>query len=124
MIRAEREKLPGDIPAATELGALGRRLGASLAVLLRNRLAALGLCLVLLILLSALFAPYLTTHDPFQMNLPDRLKGSSAEHLLGTDIYGRDIYTRVILGARIAMRVAFGAVLLAVLIGVPVGAVA
>ena len=123
MITAEREKLPGELPAATELGALGQRVGASLVILLRNRLAALGLFLVLLVLLTALFAPYLITHDPFQMNLPDRLKGSSAEHLLGTDIYGRDILTRLILGSRIAMRVAFGAVLLAVLIGVPVGAV-
>lgn len=123
MITAEREKLPGGLPAATELGALGQRLGASLVVLLRNRLAALGLFLVLLVLLAALFAPYLITHDPFQMNLPDRLKGASPDHLLGTDVYGRDILTRLILGSRIAMRVAFGAVLLAVLIGVPVGAV-
>lgn len=122
MITAE-EKLPGELSAATPLATLGQRLGASLVVLLRNRLAALGLFLVLLVLLSALFGPYLITHDPFQMNLPDRLKGSSAEHLLGTDVYGRDILTRLILGSRIAMRVAFGAVLLAVLIGVPVGAV-
>jgi len=123
MITAEREKLPGELPAATRLGALGQRLGTSLLVLLRNRLAALGLLLVLLVLLTALFAPYLITHDPFQMNLPDRLKSSSTDHLLGTDLYGRDILTRLILGSRIAMRVAFGAVLLAVLIGVPVGAV-
>jgi peptide/nickel transport system permease protein len=92
-------------------------------VILRNRLATLGLILVLLTCLTAVFAPYLATHDPFQMNLPDRLKGASAEHLLGTDIYGRDIFTRIILGSRIAMRVALGAVLLAVLIGVPLGAV-
>jgi peptide/nickel transport system permease protein len=122
MITAE-QKLPGELSAATPLATLGQRLGASLVVLLHNRLAALGLFLVLLVLLTALFGPYLITHDPFQMNLPDRLKGSSAEHLLGTDVYGRDILTRLILGTRIAMRVAFGAVLLAVLIGVPVGAV-
>lgn len=119
---AEREKVP-DEPPSTERAATGRRLGASAAVLLRNRLAALGLCIVLLVLLAALFAPALITHDPFQMNLPQRLKGASAEHLLGTDVYGRDIFTRIILGSQIAMRVAFGAVLLAVLIGVPVGAV-
>jgi peptide/nickel transport system permease protein len=56
------------------------------------------------------------------MNLADRLMRPSAEHLLGTDSYGRDIFTRLVYGGRIAMRVAFGAVLLAVAIGVPLGA--
>jgi peptide/nickel transport system permease protein len=117
------EKLAAELPASRRLGAFGRRIAASFAVLLRNRLAALGLFLVLLVLLTALLAPYLTTHDPFQMNLADRLKTPSAGHLLGADIYGRDIFTRVVLGSRIAMRVALGAVLLAVLLGVPLGAV-
>lgn len=123
MITAEKEKLAGELPAAQETSTFGGRFAAALAVLLRNRLSALGLFLVLLILLTALFAPYLITHDPFQMNLPDRLQTPTAKHWLGTDIYGRDIFTRVVLGSQIAMRVAMGAVLLAVLIGVPMGAV-
>jgi peptide/nickel transport system permease protein len=92
------------------------------AVILRNRLAALGLIIVLWVSLTAILAPQLATHDPFQMNLGDRLTRPSAEHWLGTDSYGRDIFTRLVYGSRIAMRVAFGAVLLAVLIGVPIGA--
>ncbi|HEY3303581.1 MAG TPA: ABC transporter permease [Candidatus Binatia bacterium] len=120
MISAEKQP---EFPASQELSTLGQRLAASFAVLLRNRLSALGLFLVLMVLLTALLAPYLTTHDPFQMNLPDRLQNPSTAHLMGTDIYGRDIFTRVVLGSRIAMRVAMGAVLLAVLIGVPIGAV-
>jgi peptide/nickel transport system permease protein len=123
MIMAEKEKLAGEFPASQEISTLGGRFAAAFAVLLRNRLSALGLFLVLMVLLTALFAPYLTTHDPFQMNLPDRLQNPSTAHLMGTDIYGRDIFTRVVLGSRIAMRVAMGAVLLAVLIGVPIGAV-
>lgn len=123
MITAEKGKIAGEFPAAQEFSTLGQRVAASFAVLLRNRLSALGLFLVLMVLLTALFAPYLTTHDPFQMNLPDRLQTPSSKHLLGTDIYGRDIFTRVILGSQIAMRVALGAVLLAVMIGVPIGAV-
>jgi ABC-type dipeptide/oligopeptide/nickel transport system permease subunit len=106
----------------SHLRGLARRFADSLAVLLRNRLASLGLMLVLLISLTAIFAPYLTTHDPFQMNLADRIQGPSANHLFGTDIYGRDIFTRVVLGSRIAMRVAVGAVLIAIFIGVPMGA--
>ena len=91
-------------------------------VILRNRLAALGLIIVLWVSLTAILAPQLATHDPFQMNLGDRLTRPSAEHWLGTDSYGRDIFTRLVYGSRIAMRVAFGAVLLAVVIGVPIGA--
>ncbi len=122
MITAEKETLGGELPAARAASTLGRRFAAALAVLLRNRLSALGLFIVLLVLLTALLAPLLITHDPFQMSLPDRLQKPSAAHLFGTDIYGRDIFTRVILGARIAMHVALGAVLLAVFIGVPLGA--
>ena len=95
---------------------------AALAVILRNRLAALGLLIVLWISLVAILAPQLATHDPFQMNLADRLMRPSAEHWLGTDSYGRDIFTRLVYGGRIAMRVAIGAVLLAIVIGVPLGA--
>jgi peptide/nickel transport system permease protein len=95
---------------------------AVLSVIVRNRLAAFGLIIVLWIVLTALFAPHLATHDPFQMNLANRLMRPSAEHWLGTDNYGRDIFTRLVYGSRIAMGVALGAVLLAVVVGVPVGA--
>jgi peptide/nickel transport system permease protein len=94
----------------------------AVAVILRNRLAALGLIIVLWVSLTALLAPYLATHDPFQMNLADRLVPPSVAHWLGTDSYGRDIFTRLVYGSRIAMRVALGAVFLAVVIGVPLGA--
>jgi peptide/nickel transport system permease protein len=108
-------------PRARRRSVLGRSRDA-LAVILRNRLAAVGLIIVLWISLTAILAPQLATHDPFQMNLADRLMRPSAEHWLGTDSYGRDIFTRLVYGGRIAMRVALGAVLLAVVIGVPIGA--
>jgi peptide/nickel transport system permease protein len=108
-------------PRAQRRSVFGRSRDA-LAVILRNRLAALGLIIVLLTSLTAILAPQLATHDPFQMNLADRLVRPSAEHWLGTDSYGRDIFTRLVYGSRIAMRVALGAVLLAVVFGVPIGA--
>lgn len=101
----------------------GRSFGEALTVVLRNRLAALGLLIVLLTCSTALLAPKLVTHDAFEMNLAHRLTGPSSAHFLGADIYGRDIFTRIVLGTRIAMRVALGAVLLAIVIGVPLGAV-
>jgi peptide/nickel transport system permease protein len=108
-------------PRAQRRSVLARSRDA-FAVILRNRLAALGLIIVLWISLTAILAPQLATHDPLKMNLAERLVRPSAEHWLGTDSYGRDIFTRLVYGSRIAMRVALGAVLLAVVIGVPIGA--
>jgi peptide/nickel transport system permease protein len=94
----------------------------SLTVLLRNRLATVGLLIVAAIALAALFGPWLATHDAYQMRLAEPLSRPSSTHLLGTDRFGRDILTRILLGANIAMRVALAAVTVACLIGVPLGA--
>jgi peptide/nickel transport system permease protein len=112
-------------PIASEANArdTGRRFSDALTVILRNRMAGVGLVIVLVTCFTALFAPNLVTHDPFTMNMADRLTAPSWENFAGTDNYGRDIFTRILLGTRIAMRVAIGAVLLAVVIGVPLGAV-
>jgi peptide/nickel transport system permease protein len=105
-----------------EVSTMRGRLAEAFTVILRNRLATLGLVIVIVISSVALFAPYLTTHDPVEMNLSERLMKPSAQHLLGTDSYGRDILSRIVLGTRIAMQVAIGAVFLALAIGVPLGA--
>lgn len=110
-------------PIRVKLRELGRVFVESLGVILRNRLAALGLLLILLVSFTALGADLLITQNPYEMNLSSRLAGPSAAHLLGTDLFGRDILTRIVLGTRIAMQVSVGAVLLAIVIGVPLGAV-
>ncbi len=110
-------------PIRVKLRELGRVFAESIGVILRNRLAALGLLLILLVSFTALGADLLITQNPYEMNLLDRLAGPSAAHLLGTDLFGRDIFTRIALGTRIAMQVSVGAVLLAIVIGVPLGAV-
>ena len=101
---------------------MSEKVAGSLGVILRNRLAAVGLLLITLVTFTALGADLIITQDPYEMNLIERLSGPSAQHLFGTDVFGRDIFTRVVLGTRIAMQVAMGAVLLAVIIGVPLGA--
>jgi peptide/nickel transport system permease protein len=93
--------------------------GDSLAILFRNRLAAVGFLIVAAVALAALVGPWLVTHDPYA----ERLSSPSNTHLLGTDRFGRDIFTRILLGANIAMRVAVAAVVVAFIIGVPLGAV-
>jgi peptide/nickel transport system permease protein len=92
-------------------------------IIYRNRLATLGLVIVLAVAVLALVGPLLAPYDPYEMNLGNRLSGPSADHPLGTDLYGRDTLTRVVLGAGIAMRVALAAVALAFIFGVPLGAI-
>jgi peptide/nickel transport system permease protein len=105
------------------LNSFGQGLSEAFKIILRNRLATFGLIIVVFACLTAVFAPTLATHDPVEMNLANRLSKPSAEHFLGTDVYGRDIYTRILFGTRIAMHVALGAVLLAAVIGIPLGAI-
>ena len=101
---------------------LSEKIAGSLGVIQRNRLATVGLLLITLVVFTALGADLIITQDPYEMNIIERLSGPSTQHLFGTDVFGRDIFTRVVLGTRIAMQVAMGAVLLAVIIGVPLGA--
>ena len=68
-----------------------------------NPLAAIGVALVILFVLCAIFAPWLAPQDPAHIDLPNRLQPPSAHHLCGTDELGRDILSRLIWGARISM---------------------
>jgi peptide/nickel transport system permease protein len=102
---------------------MARLLGDRLEIIFRSKLATLGLIIVATVSLAALAAPWLVPHDPYEMNFGNRLSAPSDQHLLGTDTYGRDTFTRILLGASIAMRVALAAVAVAFAIGVPLGAV-
>jgi len=77
-----------------------------LVLFLRNPMGVLGLTLVLLIIISAVFAPLFATHNPFTMDIANRLAGPSFDNFLGTDQLGRDTYTRVLYGGRVALQVA------------------
>lgn len=90
----------------------------------RNPLGALGLCLILAIVLVAVFAPQLATHDPDQLNRDARLLPPSVEHWFGTDASGRDVYSRVVYGSRISLQVAFVVLLIATTVGSLLGAAA
>ena len=85
--------------------------------LLRNRIGFIGFVLCLVVLGSAAFAPQLATHDPVAQSIRARLQGPTQEHWLGTDNFGRDVYSRVLHGYRTSIGTAFGAVLLATLVG-------
>src|SRR5262245_54977509 len=73
--------------------------------LLRNRSVVLGATIFLIFLLAAIFAGQISTHVPTRLNPPLRLKPPSAANLLGTDEFGRDVYSLVVYGSRVSLLV-------------------
>ena len=95
-----------------------------LVLFLRNPMGVLGLTLVLLIIISAVFAPLFATHNPFTMDIANRLAGPSFDNFLGTDQLGRDTYTRVLYGGRVALQVAAIGVSVSLVVGLTLGMIA
>ena len=85
-------------------------------------IAAATVCLVLIVLISIL-APLIAPHDPIQLAPSLRLKPASAQFLLGTDAYGRDLLSRVIYGGRISLLIGIGSAILSIAIGLSIGLV-
>ena len=90
----------------------------------QNRGTLLGVILVILLALAALFAPVFSPHDPSAIDLSKRLVEPSREHPMGTDQLGRDVFSRMLYGARISLLVGFVAVGISVLIGIFLGSIA
>jgi len=89
-----------------------------------NKLTMFGLYVLAFLLLCAIFAPVLATHDPFAQDLGQRLlKPGENGHLFGTDSLGRDIYSRLLYGARISIYIVLLVVMVAPLVGLIVGTV-
>ena len=99
-----------------ELADLWRRLR-------RNRAAVAGAGIVVVFVLLAVLAPALVPFNPIHGDLNDRLQPPSVTHWLGTDELGRDIFSRILFGARISLQIQIVAVLLALVIGVTLGSV-
>jgi ABC-type dipeptide/oligopeptide/nickel transport system permease subunit len=89
-----------------------------------NKLAVAGIIIVCILFFVATFGPYLTPYDFLSQDLSDRNQSPSSSHWLGTDDLGRDVFSRVIYGARTATIVALSVTGISVLIGVVVGAIA
>lgn len=89
-----------------------------------NKLSWVGAAIFLLVVLMAVFAPLLVVHDPMAQNILHRLKGPSAQFWMGTDAYGRDIYSRLLYGARISLIIGVVAIASAMVIGSAIGILA
>jgi peptide/nickel transport system permease protein len=99
-----------------ELAELWRRLR-------KNRAAVMGAGVVGIFVLLAILAPVLVPYDPTQGVLQDRLLSPSAAHWFGTDELGRDLFSRILYGARISLQIQIVAVVLALIVGVVLGSV-
>jgi peptide/nickel transport system permease protein/dipeptide transport system permease protein len=100
-----------------------------LSQLWRNKTSVVGLIVVAGFVLAAIFAPSLSPHDPVEISLYDQLKppawkdGGSDKNILGTDDLGRDIFSRIIYGARVSLTVAVVSVGLAFVLGTLLGSI-
>lgn len=90
----------------------------------KNRLAMIGLIFLIFLVLVAIFAPWIAPYDYDERTPGAFREGPSSEHWFGTDVVGFDVFSRVVYGARISLRVGFLATLMAVLIGLFLGAIA
>jgi peptide/nickel transport system permease protein len=108
-----------------ELAAAGAhvhgRWGAVRFFIARYPLGAIGAVIMAIFLLAAIFAPFITVYDPLSTNSSLSLARPSAAHWLGCDFMGRDVYSRIVYGARISLAVSVGSMLLGSSIGVTLG---
>ena len=89
--------------------------------LLKNKFALTGLIVITLLIVVALFAPVISPYTPSQQNVFERLQAPSLNHFFGTDDLGRDVFTRMIFGARISLAVGFISVFIILVIGTFLG---
>lgn len=113
-----------DARSASAAAALPRRKRRGLTRFMRNRAAVFGAFLVALIVIMALFAPWLTHYDPVQASFMTVRQAPSAAHWFGTDELGRDVLSRLLYGGRASLLAGVVSVGIAVVLGVPLGLIA
>lgn len=90
----------------------------------KNYLALFGLAIIIFLILIAVFAPLIAPHDPLKPNFSASLEKPSLKHFFGTDVLGRDIFSRIIFGSRISLIVGIIAVGIMVILGMFLGGIA
>ena len=89
----------------------------------RNRIAMVGLIILCFLLIVVIFDDLIAVEGINDQNIQNRLKPPSVEHIFGTDPYGRDIFSRIVLGARYSLSMGVVATAISALIGIPLGAI-
>lgn len=115
--RALAGGMAAEMPAITLWGDVWRRLR-------KNKLAIVGSAIILLLILTALLAPWVAPYDPSDINLEIARNAPSSKHWFGTDLLGRDYFSRVVYGSRISIQIGVVTVVIALVIGLTLGALA
>ena len=89
-----------------------------------SRLAYIGIAIAAVVLILAIFAPQIATHEPNEQELSRRFMSPSAEHWFGTDGLGRDVFSRVVFGTRVSLQIGITVVLISGIIGIVIGSIA
>ena len=105
----------------SEIGELDTWMDQVKTLIRQNKLAAASAVLILLIILAAVFAPFVAPYDHLAQSLTDRLQTPSMAHWLGTDELGRDVLSRIIFGARISLTIGLVPTLISMAIGTVLG---
>jgi peptide/nickel transport system permease protein len=118
---APGQKMPGSLSSASK-----RRQESMMGLVMRrfwrHKPAVVGLIILIILILSAILAPFITM-DPDALSVSERKQGPSAAHILGTDEAGRDVFARTLYGGRISLTIGLAATLIALIIGTAIGAV-
>ena len=89
--------------------------------LIRRKIALLGAWVMVVIFIFAIFAPMIATHDPMELNPIDRLQSPNSKYWFGTDNFGRDIFSRIVYGARMTIITGSGVVIYSLFFGIFIG---
>jgi len=103
---------------------IGRKIKKGWRAITRSKKATIGFFMILILILIVIFAPWIAPYEVDEMNTGPVFSKPAQQHLMGTDHYGRDVFSRIIMGTRVSMRIGVVVTLLAVLIGVPLGLLA
>lgn len=87
-------------------------------------MGVIGLAIVVAVIMVGILAPWITPFDPLKLNVPDKLQGPNAVHWMGTDQLGRDVFSRIILGTRIALIVGVTSITISLILGMALGLLA
>ena len=90
---------------------------------IKNKLALVGLIILIFIFVLVFFGPALSGYDPFNVDFSVKLQAPSADHFLGTDNYGRDVMSRIFTGARYTLLAAVVSVVIGLILGAPLGVI-
>ena len=113
-----------DITAAAAIVPRSRSATGLMRRAARRPLPVLGSAHLIVLILSALLAPWLTPYDPFEMNVVDRLLPPNETYWFGTDAYGRDIFTRTLYGGRVSLVIGAAVAVASTVVGLLIGVIA